>query len=113
MLFGLPECISTKIFVITDKQGLDSGSRALRHVDVQRRAVLHSVHPAPGGDRRGSLLGRHQRRLHPHEEPFAYRRHDSRRLGRRTHSIACTAIRVRNLYSIYCFKSRLTVFYQY
>jgi len=27
---------------------VDAGARAVRHVDVERRAVLHGLHPPPG-----------------------------------------------------------------
>ena len=53
------------------------GARDVRHVDLRRRALLHVVHPAPGGRRVGPLLGRHARRLH--QEPVGAAHHGNDR----------------------------------
>lgn len=64
-------------------QPLGAGPADVRDLDVRRRDVLHVFHPAPGGHRRRSVPGRHQRGLRPAAELQESVRHDSGRVGDR------------------------------
>lgn len=50
--------------IITDKLGMVAGARALRHVDQQRRSLLHCLDIASGGYRGRQILGSHRSQLY-------------------------------------------------